>query len=82
MSLSYRGRPTMRRMQASVSASPQPEVRDLITPEDELVMEALQMARRTLPLAAIRDTMTALALEELRSYDRDWSHPLGFALKS
>jgi len=57
----------------------------LVTPEDERVLDALRTEQSLLTPAGIylaNSMLSSLVLEELRSYNRSWSHPLGFVLKS
>jgi glutamyl-tRNA reductase len=61
------------------------ETVNLVTPDDERVFEALRLAERVRTLTDIvhgNAALSSLVVEELKSYNRSWNHPLGFALKS
>lgn len=56
-----------------------------LTDDDERALDALRAAQRlpmTPDLTSPIGALSSLAVEELRSYNRSWNHPLGFVLKS
>lgn len=56
-----------------------------LTPDERRVLELLrsnEQLRAIAELYRVSAVAARLAAEELRSYERDWNHPLGFALKS